>query len=63
MTIHKFYCFNLVVPSLHDLHSFIIEEHVSYLPEEILSYIVSHQTHNVIHAYLTKKQVCVCEEN
>jgi hypothetical protein len=48
----------------HDLHGLIIEEHVSHLPVEVPSYIVSHQVRTTIHAFLNKKaSVCVCEEN
>jgi hypothetical protein len=77
LTIHKFCYFNLVVSLLHcnhqyhadfdichDLHGLIIEEHVSHLPVEVPSYIVSHQVRTTIHACLNKKaSVCVCEEN
>jgi hypothetical protein len=53
LAIHKFCYFNLAVSLLHcnhqyhadfdichDLHSLIIEEHVSHLPVEVPSYIV-----------------------
>jgi hypothetical protein len=55
LAIHKFCYFNLAVSLLHcnhqyhadfdichDLHGLIIEEHVSHLPVEVPSYIVSH---------------------
>jgi hypothetical protein len=77
LVIHKFCYFNLVVSLLHcnhqyhedfdichDLHSLIIEEHMSHLPVEVSSYIVNHQAHTTIHACLNKKaSVCVCKEN
>jgi hypothetical protein len=48
----------------HDLHGLIVEEHVSHLPVEVPSYIVSHEVRTTIHACLNKKaSVCVCEEN
>jgi hypothetical protein len=43
----------------HDLYDLIIGEHVSHIPEEILSYIVSHWTRTTIHFCLNKK-VSVC---
>jgi hypothetical protein len=77
LAIHKICYFNLAVSLLHynhqyhadfdichDLHDLIIEEHVSHLPVEVLSYIISHQVGTTIHACLTKQpSVCVCEEN
>jgi hypothetical protein len=76
LAINKFCYFNLVVSLhcnyryytdfdiCHDLHGLIIEEHVSHLPVEVPSYIVSHQVRTTIHACLNKKaSVCVCEEN
>jgi hypothetical protein len=77
LAVHKFCYFNLGVSLLycnhqyhadfdiyHDLHDLIIEEHVSHLPVEVPSYIVSHQVRTNIHACLNKKaSVCVCEEN
>jgi hypothetical protein len=77
LTIHKFCYFNLVVSSLycnyqyhadfdicHDLYGLIIREHVPHMPEEIPSYIVSHQTCTAIRSCLNNKvSVCVCEEN
>jgi hypothetical protein len=76
LVIHKFCYFNLVVSPLycnhqyhadfdicHDLHGLIIGEHVSYLPEEVLSYIVSHQARTTIRACLNKKtSVCLRRE-
>jgi uncharacterized membrane protein len=72
LAIHKFCYFNLVVSLLHcnhqyhadfdichDLHGLIIKEHVSHLPVEVPSYIVSHQVRTTIHACLNKKQVYV----
>jgi hypothetical protein len=71
----NFYYFNLFVSLLHcnhqyhtdfniyhDLHSLIVGDHVPHLPEEVSSYIVSHQACTTIHACL-KEQVCVCEKN
>jgi hypothetical protein len=44
------------------LHGLIIGEHVSHIPEEIPSYIVSHRTRTTIRFCLNKKvSVCVCE--
>jgi hypothetical protein len=77
LTIHKFCYFNIVVSPLHykhwyhadfdishNLHGLIIGEHVPRLPEEVPSYIVSHQTRITIRGCLNKKAiVCVCEEN
>jgi hypothetical protein len=77
LAIHKFCYFNLAISLLHcnhqyhadfdichDLHGLIIEEHVSHLPVEVPSYIVSHQVRTTIHASLNKKaSVCVCKEN
>jgi hypothetical protein len=74
LAIHKFCYFNLVVSPLrcnhqyhadfyicHDLYSLIIGEHVPHMPEEIPSYIVSHQIHTTIRFCLNKKSsVCVC---
>jgi hypothetical protein len=76
LAIHKFCYFNLVISLLHcnhqyhadfdiyhDLHSLIIGEHVSHLPVEVLSYIVSHHAHTTIHACLNKKaSVCLRRE-
>ena len=72
LAIHKFCYFNLVVSLLHcnhqyhadfdichDLHGLIIGEHVSHLPVEVPSYIVSHQVRTTIHACLNKKCKCV----
>jgi hypothetical protein len=48
----------------HDLHGLIIGEHVSHIPEEIPSYIVSHRTRTTIRFCLNKKvSVCVCKTN
>jgi hypothetical protein len=77
LAIHKFCYFNLVVSPLHcnhqyhvdfdichNLYGLIIGEHVPRMPEEIPSYIVSHQTRTTIHSCLNKKvSVCVCKEN
>jgi hypothetical protein len=77
LALHKFCYFNLVVSPLHcnhqyhadfdichDLYGLIIGEHVPHMPEEIPSYIVSHQTRTTIHSCLNKKvSVCVFEEN
>jgi hypothetical protein len=73
LAIHKFCYFNLVVSLLHcnhqyhadfdichDLHGLIIEEHVSHLPVEVPSYIISHQVRTTIHACLNKKSKCMC---
>jgi hypothetical protein len=47
----------------HDLHGLIIEEHVPHIPEEIPSYIVSHQTRTTIRFCLNKKaSVCLWRE-
>jgi hypothetical protein len=47
----------------HDLHVLIIGEHVPHIPEEILSYIVSHQTRATIRFCLNKKaSVCLRRE-
>jgi hypothetical protein len=76
LAIHKFCYFNLVVSLLHcnhqyhadfdiyhDLHGFIIGEHVPHLPVEVPSYIVSHQARTTIHACLNKKaSVCLRRE-
>ena len=43
----------------HDLYGLVIGEHVSHIPEEILSYIVSHWIHTTIRFCLNKK-VSVC---
>jgi hypothetical protein len=72
LAIHKFCYFNLVVSPLycnhlyhanfdicHDLYGLIIGEHVPHIPEEISSYIVSHQTRTTICSCLNKK-VSVC---
>jgi hypothetical protein len=77
LVIHIFCYFNLVVSPLHynhqyhadfdichDFHGLIIGEHTPRLPEEVPSYIVSHQARTTIHACSNKKAiVCVCEEN
>jgi hypothetical protein len=48
----------------HDLHGLIIGEHVSHIPEEIPSYIVSHRTRTTIRFCLNKKVgVHVCKTN
>jgi hypothetical protein len=72
LAINKFCYFNLVVSLhcnyryytdfdiCHDLHGLIIEEHVSHLPVEVPSYIVSHQVRTTIHACLNKKGKCMC---
>ena len=73
LAIHKFCYFNLAVSLLHynhqyhadfdichDLYGLIIEEHVSHLPVEVPSYIVSHQVRTTIHACLNKKSKCMC---
>jgi hypothetical protein len=45
------------------LHGLIIGEHVSHIPEEIPSYIVSHQTRTTIRFCLNKKaSVCLQRE-
>jgi hypothetical protein len=45
------------------LHGLIIGEHVSHIPEEILLYIVSHQTRTTVHFCLNKKaSVCLRRE-
>jgi hypothetical protein len=72
LDIHKFCYFNLVVSPLHcnhqyhadfdichDLYDLIIGEHAPHIPEEISSYIVSHQTLTTIRSCLNKK-VSVC---
>ena len=47
----------------HDLHGLIIREHVPHIPEEIFSYIVSHQTRTTIRFCLNKKaSVCLRRE-
>jgi hypothetical protein len=69
LAIHKFCYFNLVVSPLHcshqyhadfyichDLHGLVVGEHVPHLPEEVLSYILSHQAHTDIHTCLNKKE-------
>jgi hypothetical protein len=44
------------------MHGLIVGEHVSHLPEEVPSYIVSHQTRTIIRACLNKNtSVCVYE--
>jgi hypothetical protein len=74
LAIHKFCYFNLVISPLHCNHQYnadfdichglIIQQHVPHLPEEVPSYIVSHQARTTIRACLNKKaSVCVCEEN
>jgi hypothetical protein len=76
LVIHTFCYFNLYVSPLqcnhqyhadfdicHDLHGVIIGEHVPHMPEEIPSYIVSHQTRTTIHFCLNKKtSVCLRRE-
>jgi hypothetical protein len=72
LDIHKFCYFNLVVSPLHcnhqyhadfdichDLYDLIIGEHAPHIPEEISSYIVSHETRTTIRSCLNKK-VSVC---
>jgi hypothetical protein len=45
------------------LHGLIIGEHVPHIPEEIPSYIVSHQTRTTIRFFLNKKaSVCLQRE-
>jgi hypothetical protein len=45
------------------LYGLIIGEHVIHIPKEILSYIVSHQTHTTICFCLNKKaSVCLRRE-
>jgi hypothetical protein len=64
----NFVIYNLSVSPLHcnhqyhanfdicyDLHGLIIGEHVPHIPEEIFSYIVSHQTRTTIRFCLNKK--------
>jgi hypothetical protein len=72
----NFVIYNLSVSSLHckhqyhadfdichDFHGLIIGEHVSHIPEEIPSYIVSHQTRTTIRFCLNKKaSVCLRRE-
>jgi hypothetical protein len=61
LAIHKHYNYQYHADFdiYHDLHDLIIEEHVSHLPVEVPSYIVSHQVRTTIHACLNKKQVYV----
>jgi hypothetical protein len=72
LIIHKFCYFNLVVSQLrcnyqyhadlnicHDLYGLIVGEHVLHLPKEIPLYIISHQAHTTIRAWLNKKGKCV----
>jgi hypothetical protein len=72
LAIHIFCYFNLAVLLLHynhqyhadfdichDLHGLIIKEHVTYLPVEVSSYIISHQVGTTIHACLNKKRKCM----
>jgi hypothetical protein len=72
LVIHKFCYFNLFVSLLHynhqyhadfdichDLYGLIIEEHVSHLPVEVLSYVISHQVGTITHACLNKKSKCM----
>jgi hypothetical protein len=72
----NFVIYNLSVSPLHcnhqyhanfdicyDLHGLIIGEHVPHIPEEIFSYIVSHQTRTTIRFCLNKKaSVCLRRE-
>jgi hypothetical protein len=72
----NFVIYNLFVSPLHcnhqyhanfdicyDLHGLIIGEHVPHIPEEIFSYIVSHQTRTTIRFCLNKKaSVCLRRE-
>ena len=72
----NFVIYNLYVSPLHcnhqyhadfdicyDLHGLIIGEHVPHIPEEIFSYIISHQTRTTIHFCLNKKaSVCLRRE-
>jgi hypothetical protein len=76
LAIHNFCYFNLSVSPLHcnhqyhadfdichDLHGLIIGEHVPHMPEEIPSYIDSHQTRTTIRFCLNKKaSVCLRRE-
>jgi hypothetical protein len=76
LPINKFCYFNIVVSPLHynhqyhadfdichDLYGLIIGEHVPHMPEEIPSYIVSHQTRTTIRSCLNKKvSVCLRKE-
>jgi hypothetical protein len=76
LAIHKFCYFNLAVSPLHCNHQYradfdicqylyglIIGERVPCLPEEVLSYIVSHQARTTIHVCLNKKaSVCLRRE-
>jgi hypothetical protein len=76
LAIHKFCYFNLVVSPqhcnhqyhayfdiYHDFHGLIIGEHVPHLPEEIPSYIVSHQARTTIRACSNKKtSLCLRRE-
>jgi hypothetical protein len=73
LTIHNFCYFNLSIVPLYCNHQYhadfdichglIIEQHVSHLPEEVPSYIVSHQAHTTIRACLNKKtSVCLRRE-
>jgi hypothetical protein len=77
LVIYIFCYFNLVVSPLHynhryhtgfdichDFYGLIIGEHAPRLPEEVPSYIVSHQARTTIHTCSNKKAiVCVCEKN
>jgi hypothetical protein len=76
LAIHKFCYFNLIVLPLHcnhqyhtdfdichDLYDLIIVEHILHMPEEISSYIVSHQTCTTIRSCLNKNaSVCLQRE-
>jgi hypothetical protein len=73
LVIHKCCYFNLDISPLHcnhqyfnichDLNDLIIGEHDSHLPEEVPSYIVSHQARTTIRACLNKKaSVCLQRE-
>jgi hypothetical protein len=73
LAIHKFCYFNLAFSPLHcnyqhhtdfnicqNLHRLIVGEHVPHLPEEVPSYIVSHQARTTIRACVNKKSsVCL----
>jgi hypothetical protein len=61
LTIHHQYHADFDI--CHDLHGLIIGEHVPHIPEEIPSYIVSHQTRSTIRFCLNKKaSVCLRRE-
>jgi hypothetical protein len=74
--IHKFCYFNLIVSPLrynhhyhagfnicHDLYDLVVGEHVPHPPEEVPSYIISHQARTTICTCLNKKtSVCFQRE-